>query len=153
MRGTAKTGIAWAQAVILFLLLGGLVFWGVKAASKPLDRDELKVEVSDLRSHASEGIKLAEQASPDKTTRTYFEEQAAMLADKAREAKKSLDDAKAETSLELQHWEARHLAAQVEAELGQLPKAFARPEEADRLKRELEGLTTRLKELEDSLKQ
>jgi len=153
MRESAKTRHAWAQAVILLLLLGGLVFWSVQAASKPLDRDELKIEVSDLRSHASEGVKLAEQASPDKTTRTYFQERAAMLADKARDAKKSLDGAKAETGLEVQHWEARHLAGQVGAELEQLSKAFARPEEADKLKRELAELSKHLKELEESLKQ
>jgi hypothetical protein len=153
MRETAKTRNAWAQALIIILLLGGLVFWGVRAANKPLDRDELKIEVSDLRSHASEGVKLAEQASPDKTTRTYFEEQTMMLADKARDAKKSLDDAKAETGLEVQHWESRHLAGQVEAELEQLSNAFARPNDSDRLKGELEKLYTQLKELEESLKQ
>jgi hypothetical protein len=153
MRESAKTRNAWGQAAVVLLLSGGFVLWGVRAANKPLDREELKIEVADLRSHASEGARFAAEASPGKTTRTYFEEQTRMLADKAREAKKELDDAKAEAGLEVRHWEARHLAGQVEALLRQLPSAFAQPQEANRLKGELEKLYTQLRGLEESLKQ
>jgi hypothetical protein len=141
------------QAAVLLLLVGGVIYWGVKAASKPLSRDDLKIEVGDLRSDASEGAQFAEQASPDKTTRAYFEEQTSMLADKVKEAKKKLDDATPETGLEVQHWEARHLAGQVEAELERLTSAFAQPQEANGVKGELEKLYAQLKELEESLKQ
>jgi hypothetical protein len=124
------------QAAIILLLAGAFVFWGVREMSKPLSRDELKIEVADLRSHAAEGTKIAEQSAPDKT----------------QEAKKQLDDATPESGLEVQHWQARHLAGQVKTDLEQLSSSFARPQEASRVKNDLEKLYPQLKELEEGLK-
>lgn len=140
------------QAAIILLLAGGLVFWLVREMSAPLGRDELKIEVADLRSQASEGAKMAEQSSPDKTTRAYFQAQTLLLVDKAQESKKQLDDATPESGLEVQHWEARHLAGQVKTELEQLSTSFAQPQASSRVKNELEKLYPQLKELEEGLK-
>jgi hypothetical protein len=152
MREIGKSRSAWIQAAIIILLLGGLVFLGIRKVNQPLSRDELKIEIGDLRSHASEGRKLSELAAPDKTTRAYFEAQTLLLVDKAQEAKKQLDDAQPEAGLELPHWQARHLAGQVKTALEQLSTAFSQPQEANRLKGELEKLYPQLKELEESLK-
>lgn len=140
------------QAATILLLAGGVVFWGVREINKPLGRDELKIEVADLRSHASEGRKLAEQSSPDKTTRSYFEAQALLLMDKAKEVKKQLDDANPESGLEVEQWQARHLAGQVKTDLEQLSTSYGQPREANRVKGELENLNPQLSELEESLK-
>jgi hypothetical protein len=153
MREASKTRSVLIQAAALLLLVCGVIYWGVRAASKPLGRDDLKIEIGDLRSEASEGVKFAEQASPDKTTRTFFQEQTSMLADKVKDAKKKLDDATTETGLEVQHWEARHLAGQVQNELERLTSTFAQPQQANSVKVELEKLHAQLKELEESLKQ
>jgi hypothetical protein len=143
---------AWTQAAIIILLAGGVVFWGVREINKPLGRDELKIEVADLRSHASEGRKLADQSSPDKTTRAYFEAQTLLLVDKAQEVKKQLDDTNPESGLEVQQGQARHLAGQVKTNLEQLSTSFAQPYEANKVKDELGTLYPQLSELEESLK-
>lgn len=142
----------WLQIIAVLLLLGGLLVWLVRAETKPLNRDELKIEVSNLRSYAAEGRLLAEPSLSGKATRAYFQTQTDLLEDKAEDALKGLDAAKVEEGLELKHWEARSLARQVKTSLERLYSSFERPQEMESVKGELEKLLSRLKELEESLK-
>jgi hypothetical protein len=141
------------QAAIILLLAGGVVFWGVREINQPLGRDELKIEVADLRSLASEGRQLADQCSPDKTTRAYFEAQTLLLADKVQEVKKQLEDTNPEPGLEAQQLQARRLAGQVRTNLERLSTSFSEPQEANKVKDGLEIIYLQLRELEESLKQ
>ena len=152
MKQSAKTRL-WTQAGALVLLALLLVAWLVHAETKPLNRDELKIEVAGLRSTAAEARLLTEQTLATRTTRPFFETESYLLNDKTQTAKQALDSAKVESGLEAKHLQARQLAAELQNECEKLSGSFTNSAEMNRSKNSLEQLTTRLKELEESLKQ
>ena len=152
MKQSARTKL-WAQAGALVLLALLLVAWLVHAETKPLNRDELKIEVAGLRSTAAEARLLTEQTLATRTTRPFFETESYLLNDKTQTAKQVLDSAKVESGLEAKHLQARQLAAELQNECEKLSGSFTNSAEMNRSKNSLEQLTTRLKELEESLKQ
>lgn len=142
----------WLQTIGALLLCGGLIAWFIRAETKPLNRDELKIEISDLRSFVAAGTLLAQQAASATVTRAYFETQTDLLQDKAETAMKSLEGSQVEPGLELKHWQARQLASQVNAALDKLYSSLARPQNMNTVRGDLEKLLPQLKELEESLK-
>jgi hypothetical protein len=152
MRQRSSNSKLWAQAGALVLLALLLLAWLVHAETKPLNRDELKIEVAGLRSTAAEARLLAEQTLATHTTRPFFETETYLLNDKTKTAKQALDSAKVESGLEAKHLQARQLAGELQNECEKLSGSFANSAEMNRSKNSLEQLTTRLKELEESLK-
>jgi hypothetical protein len=149
MRRRAKTKTLALEVVILLMLVAAAVTEFVHSELKPMDKDEIKNEASDLRSFASAGRQLAEQHLAGQTTSTFFQSQSSLLEDKAHASKKSLESSKAEKGMELKLWEARHLAGQVEAALDSLDGT----PDLNEPKEELRSLAEQLKHLEDQLKQ
>jgi len=152
MRQQSSNSKLWAQAGALILLVLLLLVWLVRAETKPLNRDQLKIEVAGLRSTSVEARLLTEQTLATRTTRPFFETETYLLDDKAQTAKQALDSAKVESGLEAKHLQARRLAAELQNECEKLRGSFANSAELDRAKSTLEQLTARLKELEESLK-
>src|SRR6185436_3954968 len=130
-----------------------LIAWLVHAETKPLNRDELKIEVAGLRSTSAEARLLAEQTLATRTTRPFFETETYLLNDKTQTAKQALDSAEVESGLEAKHLQSRQLAGELQNECQKLSGSFANSAEMNRSKISLEQLTTRLKQLEESLKQ
>jgi hypothetical protein len=138
------------QTAVLLLLVGGAIAAFIRAETKPLSRDELKIEAANLRSLASEGRQLSEQFLAGQMTETFFQTQTSLLQDKAQSEREKLDSSDIESGFELKHWQARHLAKQVE---GVFSRLRDKSQNASQTKDELANLFSQLKELEDSLKQ
>ena len=152
MRHRRDKSSFWRQATAALLFCGGLIAWFVRAETRPLNRDELKIEVSDLRSFVAAGTLLVQQAASGKITRVYFETQTDLLQDKAETAMKSLDKSQVAPGLEVKHWRARQMASQTNTALEKLYGSFERSPEMNSVKGDLEKLLPQLKELEESLK-
>src|SRR3954465_6869724 len=93
------------QGAILVSIISALILWGYREWTKPFGQDDLKIDVSDLRSHISEGQRITEQASSGTVTSPYFKSQILMLVDKTEVVQKQLEDAKPVPDLELKLWE------------------------------------------------
>ena len=153
MKQRSPSSKLWTQAGALALLVLLLVAWLIHAETKPLNRDELKIEVAGLRSTAAEARLLAGQTLSARTTRPFFETETYLLNDKTQTAKQALDSAAVEAGLDAKLLQARQLAGELQNECQKLSGSFANSAELNRAKDSLEQLTSRLKELEESLKQ
>jgi hypothetical protein len=68
---------------VCVVLLAAIVVWQVGAAMKrPLDAEEMKIDVADLGSYAAEGDLLAQQRNGATITRSYSAVQSEMWRDK-----------------------------------------------------------------------
>ena len=140
------------QLVAVGLTLFGLLAWFVRAQTKPLDRDGLRIEVGDLRSNSSEAVLIAQQTLAGKTAKTFFEVQSYLITGKVKSSKNQLDGDSLEPGWELPHWQARQLSGRLKTAVEKLSGAFGQDQEIKRTKAELEDLSRQLKELEESLK-
>src|SRR6185295_3705139 len=143
----------WLQAIVTLLVIGLLVAWFIRAETKPLDNIELGIQVSDLHTHATAALMLADLTLNNKTTQTYFETQTSLLRDKVVEVMKTVDSAKVDKGLELKQWQARQLVAKLKLIIEKLQSSFPRQQDLSNSKAELEGLVSPLKELEATLMQ
>jgi hypothetical protein len=153
MRQTINKRKLGIQAAVVILLTLGLLTWLAHAETKPLDRNELKIEVGHLRSYSAEAGLLAEQAASTRVTETFFQTQTYLLRDKAESSRSSLESATVEPELEASHWQARQLAGQLKSMLEQLSVSFTNSEELNRASSNLKSLLSQLKTLEQSLKE
>jgi hypothetical protein len=117
-------GVKLMQGMITILIAGGVIFWAVAEMSKPAGRDNLKVEVADIRSNVSEASKVIEAATAGSLTAKYFQSEIAMLQEKLADTSKTLGSAKPEPGLEEKFAQARRLAESAAAELGGLSSSF-----------------------------
>lgn len=141
------------QATAAIVLILGLIAWLVHAETKPLDRNELKIEVGHLRSFSAEAGLLAEQAASAKVTETFFQTQTYLLRDKVESLRNSLESATLDSGLEGNHWQARQLADQLKTMIENLNGSFANPNELNRASSQLKSLSAQLKTAEQSLKE
>jgi hypothetical protein len=142
----------WIEVMTVIVLTLGLLAWLAHAETKPLGRNELKIEVGHLRSYSAEAGLLAEQAVPTKVTETFFQTQTYLLRDKAESSSSSLESATVDSGLEANHGQARQLAGQLKSLLEQLSGSFANPDELNRASTNLKSLSAELKAAEQSLK-
>jgi hypothetical protein len=141
------------QAAVVIVIILGLLAWLVRGETKPLDQNELKIEIGSLRSYATEAGLLNEQALSASVTQTFFQTQTYLLHEKIESSRSSLDAAKVQPGLEEKHWLSRQLSGQLKSALESLSVSFANPEEMNRAGSNLKTLSSDLKQLEDSLKQ
>jgi hypothetical protein len=140
----------WIQAAVVLLLAVGAVAAFIRSEAKPMSKDELKIATADLRSFSAAGAQLSVQFLDGQTTETFLKTQSSLLEDKVADLKKQLDSADPEKGFELKHWEARSLARQTDESLKRLAESA---QTASGAKDELKNLFSKLKELEDSLKE
>ena len=82
MHKRARSWGNWLTPAILLSAFVGAAFWMAHAEEKPSGRDELKIEVAELRSQAGVGQLLAEQAATGNVTSVFHREQAQEAAER-----------------------------------------------------------------------
>jgi hypothetical protein len=137
------------ELAMLVLVVGAITGAIVHAELKPMSKDDLKIAASDLRSLAASSKQLTEQDVAGQLTRRFFDSQSQLIKKKVHSSRTSLDSADAEKGLELEHWNIRHLASQLDSTLDRLndPTANHSVEITP-----LDDLKTKLKQEEDTLK-
>ena len=153
MREPINNRKLWIEVMAVILLTLGLMAWLVHAETKPLNRNELRIEVGHLRSYSAEAGLLAEQALTTKVRETFFKTHTYLLRDKAESSSSSLESATVDAGLETNHWQARQLAGQLKSILEQLSGSFANADELNRASSNLKSLSAQLRAAEESLKE
>ena len=150
MRSVAAKRNIWIEAGIAVLLIVLTVAAFVRSELKPLNVNELKINTSDMRSFAASGAQLADQFSRGNLTDTFFLTQSALLQDKVKSTRKSLDSSEAEPDVQSELGHSRRLAASLETAYGGLTD---QSQDVGKTKEEMANLVGRLKQLEDGLKE
>jgi hypothetical protein len=134
-------------------LVVGLIAWLVHAETKPLDRNELEIEVGHLRSYSAEAGLLAEEAASTRVTVTFFQTQSYLLRDKVERSSSSLESALVDSGLEANHRQARQLALQLKTLVESLSGFSANPNQLSLASSNLKILSAQLKAAEQGLKE
>jgi hypothetical protein len=143
-----RTRNFWIEGTVLVLLIiaGAAAF--TISSMEPLNKDDLKIQASDLRSFAAAGRLLAIQFSRGETTETFFRNQTVLIQDKASSAESSLRDAKTKPELRPQLNELAALAHEVSGRLDEMHRGS----DAGGITNKLDSLTHQLIAQEDRLK-
>ena len=140
----------WIQAGSLLLFIGLIVSSYIWSATKPIDREELAIEIADLRSLTAAGAELSGQFSTGKLPETFFQNQLELMHEKITASRETLGSPNTGTEVPLELDSARSLAEKIDVEFDRL---LSDERYAERGKHELAGLKESLKRLEDQLKQ
>ena len=141
------------QAIIVALIAGGVIFWIGAETGKPAGREDLKVEVVDIRSNVSEAAKIIEAAAAGRLTARYFQNETAMLQEKLVKTSETLGSAKPEPGLEPEFAQARDLAENAATELGRLSSSFGDKPAMEDTKARLAEIFEKARTMEKGLEQ
>jgi hypothetical protein len=133
---TRRFEIALAACVVLIAVI---VAWQAAIASKrPLDSEDMKIDVADLGSYAAEGELLARQRVGASITRSYSKVQSEMWRDKIEEIVRKYQLREPAADLTKSFGEvsalAQRLLAAADALMGNVPKEGTAGEAASKLK-------------------
>ena len=152
MHKRARSWGNWLTLAILLSAFVGAAFWMAGAEEKPSGREELKIEVAELRSQAGVGQLLSEQAATGKVTSVFLREQASQLQKNVDAARKQLDPSQFEPGVRDTAARAGELSARLGDSVRALSAAYGNPQAAGALKDEFANLFSQLMVLESSLK-
>jgi len=142
-----RTRHFWIEVVLLVLITAGIATAFLIDEMQPLNKQDIKMDVSDLRSFAAAGRQLLDQQQKGQLTQTFFDSQASLLKEKVSSTTEALHDG-AEPAAERDRREASDLAAQLSAAVEDLEAGRSN---GSSLGRVLEELKLKSKQLEDRL--
>jgi hypothetical protein len=134
------------ETVTIFVVVVIIAASIVYSKMQPMSPEDLAVEVSDLRSLSSAGVRLSEQHSSGELTDAFFYNQMELMEDNVRSIRDTLDSTDAEQQARSPLEKARDLARRADI-------AFSAITEGDARANELPKLVTPLTNLEGELKQ
>ena len=140
----------WAQTGSMLLLSGLMAAAYIGSATRPISKEELAIETSDLRSLSAEGAELSAQLSSGKLTDAFFFGHVELMHDKIATARETLESPNTDTEVPLELDKARRLAERID---GELEKLSADEHYAGQAKQGFTALVEPLRQLEDELKQ
>jgi paraquat-inducible protein B len=152
MHKRARSWGNWLTLAIILSAVIGAAFWIGRAEEKPSGREELKIEVAELRSQAGVGQLLAEQAANGKVTSVFLREQASQLQKNVEAMHKKLDPSQFEPGVRDASARAGELSARLGEDVRALGGAYGNTQAAGALKEEFANLFSQLMSLENSLK-
>ena len=144
MHKRARSWGNWLTLAIFLSAVIGAALWIGRAEEKPSGRDELKIEVAELRSQAAVGQLLAEQAATGKVTSVYFKAQASELQKNVDAARGRLDPSKFKPELREAAARAGEMAGRLSEGVRAVGGAYGDARAAGALKGEFEGLFSQL---------
>jgi len=121
--------------------------------TKPAGKSDLKVVVSQLRSHAAEGQLLVEQAAAQHLTSTYLISHTHKLQENVQSLSEELNSMKVEASLDVTRKRVTELATALNNFLGIVPQSYDGRSDATAITPAFGDLVSQLVELENSLKE
>ena len=146
----AKTTYQWLQLVIVLLIAGGSLWLCLQAKNKPLNKEDLKIATTALRSQAVQGKLMAEALARKKMTRGYLRGQLSFLYDKTDGIVKELTAAQPEAGLQESVLRARGIAEGLRADLRNLSSSPDQ-EAVNMIMQNLQNNVRRLTDLEATL--
>jgi hypothetical protein len=153
MRGHDRKRTVWQQALILLLALGGAGYSLFTSEAGPLDSENLRTEVAEVRALGAEAAMMSQAMLTGRTTPDYEQAQVLLNRDNAKQAWDTLNSVQVERGLEGELVQSRELAQQVTRAFELLSTARGNPQLLARIKSEMEQLVVQALAVEESLKQ
>jgi hypothetical protein len=146
----AKTTYRWLQVVVLLLIAGGSVWLCLQIKSKPVNKEDLAIATTALRSQAVQGKLMAEALASKKLTVSYLRGQLSFLYDKTDGIVKELAAAQPEAGLQGSLLRTRGIAEGLRADLRNLSSSRDQ-ETVNTIEQNLQNHVRRLTDLEATL--
>jgi hypothetical protein len=143
----------WLQVAILLTFVAATAFIIIDVRSKPAGKSDLKIVVSQLRSHAAESQLLVDQAAAQHLTSTYLISHTHKLQEMAQSLSKQLNSIKVDASLDVTRTRVTELATALNNFLGNVPQSSDGHSDATAMKQSFADLVSQLIEVENSLKE
>jgi len=146
---TKRSRHFWIEAVLLALVVVSVAAAITVSELSPLTKDDLRLEIADLRSFAQDGAQLINQHLAGQTTQTFFDSQAEQIKLKVDSSLKTLRNSSAKPEIETDRQQAVGLAQQLSSEFDRLSTSQL---ELERSGPRLKTLGKQLREMEERMK-
>jgi len=138
----------WIEAALFVLIVAAITTAIIASELQPLNKNDIKLTASDLRSFSAAGRQLIAQHQAGHLTDTFFNTQVELLDDKVSDARQSLIDSDAEPEAKQSQRAALDLASQIDAALDQIQGS----QNVSSIAQQLSSLENNSRQLEDLLK-
>jgi len=138
----------WIEAALFVLIVAAITTAIIASELQPLNKNDIKLTASDLRSFAAAGRQLIAQHQAGHLTDTFFNTQVELLDDKVSDSRQMLIDSDAEPEAKQSQRAALDLASQIDAALDQIQGS----QNESSIAQQLSSLENNSKQLEDGLK-
>jgi len=138
----------WIEAALFVLIVAAITTAIIASELQPLNKNDIKLTASDLRSFSAAGRQLIAQHQAGHLTDTFFNTQVESLNDKVSDARQSLIDSDAEPEAKQSQRAALDLASQIDAALDQIQGS----QNVSSIAQQLSSLENNSRQLEDLLK-
>ena len=138
----------WIEAALFVLIVAAITTGVIASELEPLNKNDIKLTASDLRSFAAAGRQLIAQHQAGHLTDTFFNTQVELLDDKVSDSRQMLIDSDAEPEAKQPQRAALDLASQIDAALDQIQGS----QNESSIAQQLSSLENNSKQLEDRLK-
>jgi len=138
----------WIEAALFVLIVAAITTAIIASELEPLNKNDIKLTASDLRSFAAAGRQLIAQHQAGHLTDTFFNTQVELLDDKVSNSRQMLIDSDAEPEAKQSQRAALDLASQIDAALDQIQGS----QNVSSIAQQLSSLENNSKQLEDRLK-
>ena len=138
----------WIEAALFVLIVAAITTAIIASELEPLNKNDIKLTASDLRSFAAAGRQLIAQHQAGHLTDTFFNTQVELLDDKVSNSRQMLIDSDAEPEAKQPQRAALDLASQIDAALDQIQGS----QNVSSIAQQLSSLENNSKQLEDRLK-
>jgi len=138
----------WIEAALFVLIVAAITTAIIASELEPLNKNDIKLTASDLRSFAAAGRQLIAQHQAGHLTDTFFNTQVELLDDKVSNSRQMLIDSDAEPEAKQSQRAALDLASQIDAALDQIQGS----QNESSIAQQLSSLENNSKQLEDGLK-
>jgi len=150
MQRGERRALVW-QGIVVALVIAAAVVGVVRAETRAMTREDVKIAVGEVRTFASHGSFLAEHALPGHVTERFYRGDLSMLHEKIDDAVKSLDEARPGPQVQEDLGVARQLSHEVRDQInrmdGDLTETTAGP-----ARDHLRSLVGELRTLEETMK-
>ena len=138
----------WIEAALFVLIVAAITTAIIASELEPLNKNDIKLTASDLRSFAAAGRQLIAQHQAGHLTDTFFNTQVELLDDKVSNSRQMLIDSDAEPEAKQSQRAALDLASQIDAALDQIQGS----QNVSSIAQQLSSLENNSRQLEDLLK-
>jgi len=138
----------WIEAALFVLIVAAITTAIIASELEPLNKNDIKLTASDLRSFAAAGRQLIAQHQAGHLTDTFFNTQVELLDDKVSNSRQMLIDSDAEPEAKQSQRAALDLASQIDAALDRIQGS----QNVSSIAQQLSSLENNSRQLEDLLK-
>ena len=138
----------WIEAALFVLIVAAITTAIIASELQPLNKNDIKLTASDLRSFSAAGRQLIAQHQAGHLTDTFFNTQVELLDDKVSNSRQMLIDSDAEPEAKQSQRAALDLASQIDAALDQIQGS----QNVSSIAQQLSSLENNSRQLEDLLK-